>query len=74
MKRNYVHMKTTELIKLLRRAVNESDELPLTDAELRLYTNLDLAAMAYQDEVRLGHPPVEQRCMICKQPMSQCCC
>ena len=67
-------MKVTELIKLLWRAVNESDGLPLTEAEQRLYTALHLAVMAYEDELRLGHEPEERRCMICNVPVSQCCC
>jgi len=67
-------MKTTELIKCLRRAVNEGDGLPLADAEQRLYTALHLAVMAYEDEIRLGHPAPERRCMICGVPVNQCCC
>ena len=67
-------MKTTELKKLLRRAVNESDTLPLSEAEQRLYTSLHLAVMAYEDEVRLGHPATERRCMICEEPLSECGC
>jgi len=67
-------MKTTELVKMLWRAVNEADELPLTSAEQRLYTTIHLAVMAYEDEVRLGHPAPERRCMICKEPLRQCHC
>ena len=67
-------MKTTELTKLVRRAVNESDTLPPTEAEQRLYTAFHLAVMAYEDEVRVGHPGSERRCMICEVRVSQCCC
>ena len=67
-------MKVTELTKLLWRAVNESDEVPLSEAEQRLYMAIHLAVMAYEDEVRLGHPPTERRCMICHAPVSKCCC
>ena len=67
-------MKTTEVTKLLWRAVNESDEIPLSEEEQRLYTALHLAVMAFEDEVRLGHEPSERRCMICGVPVSQCCC
>jgi len=67
-------MKITEFTKLLWRAVNEADELPLSEAEARLYTAIHLAVMAYEDEVRLGHPPTERRCMICHAPVSKCCC
>lgn len=67
-------MKTTVLINLLWRAVNEADELPLTEGEQRLYTAIHLAVMAYDDEVRLGHPAPERRCMICGSMVSQCCC
>jgi hypothetical protein len=67
-------MKTNELIKLLWRALNESDRSPLSEAEERLYTTIHLAVMAYEDEVRLGHPAAERRCMICGVPVSECCC
>jgi hypothetical protein len=67
-------MKTTELTKLLWRAVNESDELPLSEAEERIYAAIHLGVMAYGDEVCLGHSAPERRCMICGVPVSQCCC
>ena len=67
-------MKTTELTKTLRRAIAESDELPQSEAEMRLYTAIHLAVMAYEDEVRAGHPNSERRCMNCEAPMSRCCC
>jgi hypothetical protein len=67
-------MKTLELRKMLWRAVNESELLPMTEAEQRLYTAIHLAVMAYEDEVRLGHPAPERRCMICNVPVSKCCC
>jgi hypothetical protein len=54
--------------------VNEADELPLSEAEQGLYAKLHLAVMAYEDEVRLGHPGVERRCMICNVPVNQCYC
>ena len=69
-----VQMKTTELTKLLWQAVNESDLVPLSDAEERLYTVLHLGVMAYEDEARLGHPAPERRCMKCGVLVSQCCC
>ena len=74
LKMNYARMKTTELTKLLWQAVNESDELPLSEAEQRLYAVIHPALMAYEDEVRLGHPAPERRCMICHVPVSKCCC
>ena len=55
-------------------ALKASDRLPLTEAEQRFYTAIHLAVMAYEDEVRLGHPAPERRCMICHAPVSQCCC
>jgi hypothetical protein len=67
-------VKTTELTKLLRRAVNESDTFPLNEAEQRLYTTLHLAVMSYEDEIGLGQPPRERRCMICEKPLSECGC
>ena len=67
-------MKTTELTIFLWRAVNESDEMPLSEAEQRLYTVLHLGVMAYEDEVQTGHPASERRCMKCEVPLSQCCC
>jgi len=74
LKINSVPMKTTELTKLLWRAVNESDLMPFSEAEQRLYTVIHLAVMAYEDEVRLGHPAPERRCMNCGVPVSQCYC
>lgn len=71
---NSAQMKTTELTKCLWQAVNEADELPLTEAEERLYTAIHLSVMAYEDEVRLGHTAPERRCMNCGAPVSQCCC
>ena len=71
---NGKEMKTTELKKLLWRAVNESDTLPLSEAEERLYTAIQMAVMAYEDEVRVGHPGSERRCMICEKPLSECYC
>jgi len=67
-------MKTTELTKLLWQAVNESDLMPLSEAEARLYTVVHLGVMACEDEVRLGHPAPERRCMMCGVLVSQCCC
>ena len=67
-------MKTSELTKLLWRAVNESDRMPLSEAEVRLYTTIHLAVMAYEDEIRLGHPAPERRCLTCGVQVGQCCC
>jgi hypothetical protein len=71
---NCVQMKTNELNKLLCQAVNEADEMPLSEAEHRLYMSLHLAVMAYEDKERLGHPAPERCCIICHVPVSQCCC
>jgi len=67
-------VKTNELRKMLWRAVNESELLPVTEAEQRLYSALHLAVMAYEDEARLGHPAPERRCMICNVPVNKCSC
>jgi len=48
--------------------------MPLSEAEARLYTVVHLGVMAYEDEVRLGHPAPERRCMMCGVLVSQCCC
>ena len=74
LKMNYVQMKTTEIIKLLRHVGNEDNTMPLSDAEQRLYAALHLARMGYEDEIRLGHPAPERLCMICGVPVSDCCC
>jgi len=74
LKMNSVLMKTAELTKLLWRAVNESDEAPLTEAEQWLYTEIHVAVMTYEDFVLLGQLPRERRCMICGVPVSRCCC
>ena len=55
-------------------AVRASERLALTAAEQRFYTAIQLAVMAYEDEVRFGHPPTERRCMICGVAVSKCCC
>jgi hypothetical protein len=55
-------------------AVKKTDRFALSEAEQRFYTAIHLALMAYADEVRLGHPAPERRCMICGVPVSQCCC
>ena len=55
-------------------ALNASERFALSEAEQRFYTSLRVAVMAYDDEVRLGHPASERRCMICGVPVSQCCC
>jgi len=68
---NSAQMKTTEPTKLLWRAVNESDRMPLSEAEQPLYTAIHLAVMACEDEVRLGRPAPERRCMICGVLVSQ---
>lgn len=74
LKMNSAQMKTTELTKFLHQAVNESDTLPLSEAEQQLYATLHLAVMAYEDETRFGHPPAERRCMICGVSVSRCFC
>jgi hypothetical protein len=71
---NSALVKTTELTKLLRRAVNEADELPLTETEATLYAAIHLALMAYEDEVLLGHPVAERHCMNCGVLLNQCSC
>jgi hypothetical protein len=54
-------------------AVNEADELPLSEAEQLLYTSLHLVVMAYEDEEKLSEPASERRCMTCHVPGSECC-
>jgi len=58
----------------VRQVVDEADRLPLSEAEAHLYTALHLSVMAYEDEFRLGHPPMERRCLICEKPMRGCSC
>jgi hypothetical protein len=67
-------VKTSELNKLLRAVIAESDRMPLSEAEQRLYRALHLAVMAYEDELRLGPPAPERRCMICERYLSECTC
>lgn len=67
-------MKTTELIKFIRQALKARDQMPLTDDELWLDSQLHLAVMSYEDKVRLGCSAPERRCMICEKPVSQCYC
>jgi hypothetical protein len=65
---------TDEFLNQCLDALTKSERLVLTEAELRFYTAIRAAVMAYEDEVRLGHPAPERRCMICKEPLSQCRC
>jgi len=67
-------MKTRELIKLLWRAVDEADALPLSEPEERLYGALHLAVLAYEDETVYRRVAAERRCMMCGVPLSQCHC
>jgi hypothetical protein len=66
-------MKSTE-IKTLWQLVKAGEERPLSAADLRLLMRVRSALMDYQDEVNLGQPAAERRCMICAAPVSLCCC
>ena len=77
LKINYVQMQnrfTNKFVAKCWYAVNASERLALSEPEQRFYTAIHLAVMACDDEVRLGHPAPERRCMICGVPVSQCCC
>lgn len=77
LKINYVQMQnryTNEFMAKCWLALKASERLALSEAEQRFYTALHLAVMAYDDEVRLGHPATERRCMICGVLVSKCCC
>jgi hypothetical protein len=50
------------------------EKRPLSAADLRLLMRIRSALMDYEDEVKLGHPAPERRCMICKEPLNQCRC
>ncbi len=67
-------MKTIELKNVILKAVEENDRVPLSEAEERFLASVHLAALAYEDEIRLGHPAWDRRCMICGVPVSRCCC
>jgi hypothetical protein len=73
LKINYAFMKTTE-IKLLWKLVKASEKRSLSAADLRLLMRIRSALMDYEDEVKLGHPATERRCLICKEPINQCRC
>jgi hypothetical protein len=66
-------MKTTEL-KMLWKLVKAGEDGPLASADSRLLMRLRSALMDYEDEVKLGAPAPERRCMICHAPVSKCCC
>jgi len=70
---NSAQMKTTEL-KMLWKLVKAGESKPLSAAELRLCMRLRSALMDYEDEIKLGYPAPERRCMICKEPLNQCRC
>jgi len=77
LKINFVQMQnrfTNEFMTKCWFALKASERLALSEAEERFYTSLHLAVMAYDDEVRLGHPPPERRCMICGVAVCKCCC
>jgi hypothetical protein len=69
---NYALMKSTE-IQALWKLVKAGEERPLSAADLRLLMRLRTALLDYQDEIKLGQPAGERRCMICNAPVSQCC-
>ena len=70
---NCAHMKTTEL-QTLWKLVKAGEERPLAAADLRLLMRMRSALMDYEDEVKLGQPAPQRRCMICASPVSLCCC
>jgi hypothetical protein len=46
----------------------------LSEAEALFLAAVHIAALAFEDESRLGHPAPERRCIICLVRVSQCCC
>ena len=73
LKMNSAQMKKTEL-QMFWKLVKSGEDRPLAAAELRLLLRVRLALMDYQDEIKLGHQAFERRCVICRVPVSQCCC
>jgi len=69
-----IEMEPRELRKFLRQLVEQWNNRPLSEAEFILFGRLAEALTAFGDEVRLGHPATERRCMICNVPVSRCCC
>jgi hypothetical protein len=67
-------MKAIELKHLILKTAEEHDGVPLSEAEARFLASMHLAALAFEDETRLGHPVPERRCLICGVLVSQCCC
>lgn len=67
-------MKIIELKNMILKAMDANDRTPLSEAEERFLTAVHIAALAFEDENRLGHPAPERRCMKCLVPESQCCC
>ena len=74
LKINSAYMKTTELKNIILKAVAENDHAALAPAEARFLATVHDAALAYEDEVRLGHPAPERRCTICREPINHCQC
>jgi hypothetical protein len=66
-------MKPGEL-KTLWKLVKAGEDRPLSAADLRLLMRARSALMDFEDEVKLGQPAAERRCMICNALVSQCCC
>jgi hypothetical protein len=67
-------MTTDELIHLLRRWLEETEEMPVTDAELWLRASLGTLLLRYRHHVRFGHPGPERWCTLCGKPVNQCYC
>ncbi len=77
LKINYAQMQnrfTNEFMAKCWLALRASERLALSEAEQQFYTSLHPAVIAYDDEVRLGHPAPERCCMLCGAVISKCCC
>ena len=67
-------MKIIELKNTILTAMDANDRTHLSEAEERFLATVHMAALAFEDEIRLGHPAPERRCMKCLVTESQCCC
>jgi hypothetical protein len=74
LKMRSAQMKPIELKEVILKVVADHDRAPQSEAEVRFMAAVHLAALAFADEIRLGHPAPERRCMICNAPVSQCYC
>ena len=67
-------MKTIEFANFVSRWLDETDELPVSEADLWFRTEVAVLLLRYRDYARSGCLPPERRCLQCNKPVRECCC